>query len=281
MFDQDTIAGTGYRTTRVTGGAGAEIFVEEYGDRSGRPVLFIHGLSQCGLSWSGQLQSRLGSRLRLVAMDLRGHGRSDRPDDYADSALWADDVHAVIDALELDRPILCGWSYGGVVIADYLSRYGEQAIGGINLVGAVSRLGEPALPYFGAEFVATLPGLCSTEVQTSMSALTTFLRLTTQAEPSPEVFYRALGYTSAVPPYVRQALLSRTLVHDDVLRRLTCPVLITHGIEDRIVLPAMAEYHARLMPHARTSYYAGVGHTPFREDPARFNAELEAFAAAV
>jgi non-heme chloroperoxidase len=91
----------------------------------------------------------------------------------------------------------------------------------------------------------------------------------------------ALGYNSAVPPYVRQAMLSRTLVHDDQLERLTAPVLITHGLDDAVVLPSMGEHHARLIPHARTSSYEGVGHTPFREDPDRSNAELAAFASSL
>jgi non-heme chloroperoxidase len=47
------------------------------------------------------------------------------------------------------------------------------------------------------------------------------------------------------------------------------------------VLPTMSEHHARLIPHAKTSYYEGVGHTPFREDPDRFNAELGAFASSL
>ena len=56
-------------------------------------------------------------------------------------------------------------------------------------------------------------------------------------------------------------------------------MLITHGIEDAVVLLAMSKHNARLMPSARTSYYADVGHAPFWEAPERFNRELRAFAA--
>jgi non-heme chloroperoxidase len=269
-----------HRSHRIPGGTGVALHVEETGNPGGRPMLFIHGFSQCRLAWSRQLDSGLGRDLRLVAMDLRGHGLSDKPrDGYGDPAVWAADIHAVVTELGLERPILCGWSYG-VVIADYLRSHGEQAVGGIVLVGAISRLGEPVLPFLGGEFVATLPGLFSTDVETSTTALQTFLRLTTSAEPAPEDLYLALGYNSAVPPQVRQALLSRTFDHDDLLERLTIPVLLTHGVEDAVVLPAMSEHHARLIPHAKTSWYEGVGHTPFREAPDRFNAELHAFARA-
>jgi non-heme chloroperoxidase len=271
-----------HRSGWVTGGGGVRLHVEETGDPDGRPVLFLHGLSQCRLAWSRQLDADLGRDLRLVAMDLRGHGLSDKPRDaYGDPALWAADVQAVIEALELERPILCGWSYGGVIIGDYLERHGELAVGGVALVGAVSRLGEPVLPFLGEEFVATLPGLFSTDAETSAAALERFVDLTTRAELPANDRYLALGYSSVVPPHVRQALLSRTLGHDDLLERLTVPVLIAHGLDDQIVRPSMSEHHARLIPHAKLCWYEQVGHSPFLEVPDRFNADLRAFASSV
>src|SRR5215210_6165010 len=116
----------------VTGGGGCRLYVEETGNPDGRPILFIHGFSQCRLSWSRQLGSDLADDFRLVAIDNRGHGRSDKPRDaYGDSKLWADDIQAVITTLRLERPILCGWSYGGVIICDYVRHHGEAQIGGI------------------------------------------------------------------------------------------------------------------------------------------------------
>ena len=68
---------------------------------------------------------------------------------------------------------------------------------------------------------------------------------------------------------------------DDVYARLETPVLITHGLEDRVVLPAMSEQLARVVPNARTSFYPGVGHSPFRESTDRFNTDLHVFASSV
>jgi pimeloyl-ACP methyl ester carboxylesterase len=266
----------------IPGGADVELYVEETGNPTGRPVLFIHGISQCGLAWSRQLHSELGGHLRLVSMDLRGHGRSERPSDgYDDPMLWADDIHAVITELELDQPILCGWSYAGVVIGDYLQAYGEHLIGGLSLIAAVSGLGETLLPHLGSDFVATFPGLFSEDVATSSAALQTFVRITTEAEMMPADLYRVLGYNGIVAPGARRQMMNRTLSHDALLGRLTTPVLITHGLADKIVLPAMSEHLTRLMPHAKASYYRGIGHSPFIEDTARFNAELVAFASSL
>src|SRR6202012_54258 len=127
---------------KIAGGDRIRIHVVETGNPKGRPILFIHGFSQCSLAWSRQLTSDLANDFRLVAMDMRGHGLSDRPrEGYDDARLWADDVHAVITTLSLDHPILSGWSYGPLPIFDYIRHYGEDDIGGVQIVGGISRLG--------------------------------------------------------------------------------------------------------------------------------------------
>jgi non-heme chloroperoxidase len=64
---------------RVTGGGGTHLNVVESGNPKGCPILYIHGLSQCWLQWSRQINSDLAQDHRLVAMDMRGHGLSDKP----------------------------------------------------------------------------------------------------------------------------------------------------------------------------------------------------------
>ena len=267
----------------VTGGGGIRLHVEETGPRDGRPILFIHGFSQCRLAWTKQLHSDLADDFRLVAMDIRGHGLSDKPRDaYGDSQLWAEDVQAVIDALGLDHPILSGWSYG-VILCDYLRCYGEERIGGINFVSAATKFGsEAALAVLGAEFLSLVPGFFATDAEESVRSLEHFLHhLVMHEEPSPADLYFFLGYNVIVPPYVRQGLFSRALDNDDLLRQLRKPVLITHGEQDVVLLPTAAEQHAASIRHAQLSLYPNVGHAPFWEDAPRFNRELRAFADAV
>jgi non-heme chloroperoxidase len=282
MTVPETVDEATVRVHQVRGGGGVHLHVRETGNRSGRPVLFIHGLSVSGLAWHRQLQSDLARDLRLVTLDLRGHGDSDRPADaYGDSGLWAQDIAAVIESLELEQPILTGWSYGGVVICDYLSRYGEDRIGGVQLVGAVCRLGEPAMPFLGPKFLAAIPGLFATDAEESVTALRSFGRLLTRDPLAAEDSYLVLGTATAAPPRVRQGLLNRTVDHDTLLARLRRPVLITHGLEDEVVLPVMADHNASTIRHAQTSYYPGIGHAPFWEATARFNTELHTFAASL
>lgn len=263
----------------VQGGDGVSIHVDETGDESGDPILFIHGYTQSRLAWDRQMHSALADDFRLLAMDDRGHGLSDKPTEaYGDSALWAEDVQGVIEGLDLDRPVLCGWSYGGLIIADYLETYGTEHVAGIDLVGAISKLGtEDAMAVIGEDFKELVPGFEATECEESVRTLETFIRRCTYEEPSPQDLYYFLGFNAIVPPSVRTGLHSREVTHDDTLADLDVPVLITHGEEDTIVLPAAAEEHAESIPDSRTSLYPEVGHNPFWEAPERFNRELRAF----
>jgi pimeloyl-ACP methyl ester carboxylesterase len=263
----------------VRGGGGAQLHLVEAGNPRGRPIVFIHGTSQCWLTWSRQLRSDLAAAYRLVAMDLRGHGRSERPrEGYADSRLWADDVDAAIRALGLDRPVLCGWSYGPLVILDYIRHYGEERIGGVSFVGAVTKLGsDAAMAVLAPEFLGLVPGLFATDVQESVRGLEAFLRLCFARELSAEELYLMLGYNVSVPPAVRQALLSRSVDNDDLLPTIRTPVLITHGAADAVVKPAAVDQHKAGIAHAQIDLVANAGHAPFWDDAATFNQHLRAF----
>lgn len=263
----------------ITGGGGLQLHVIEAGNPAGMPFAFFHGFSQSALSWTRQLRSPLAETFRLIAMDLRGHGRSAKPrDGYADSRLWADDVHALIKTLDLDHPILCGWSYGPLVILDYLRHYGEDSIGGINFVGGVTKLGsDEAVSVLTPEFLGLIPGFFSTDAEESVRSLTSLLRLCFATEPAPEDLYSMLGYSVSVPPYVRQALFSRAFDNDDLLPRLRKPVLITHGSADAIVNPAVIEKQMSAIAAAKIERMA-TGHACFWDDAAGYNASLREFA---
>jgi non-heme chloroperoxidase len=267
------------KSHRIIGGGGVQLHVVETGNPRGRPILFIHGASQCWLQWSRQMDSSLVEDHRLVALDVRGHGLSDKPrDGYDDSKQWADDVNAVIQALSLYHPVLSGWSYGPLVFLDYIRHYGEERLGGLHFVGAVTKLGsEEAISVLTPEFLRLVPEFLSTDAETSVRGLEGLLRLCFAREPSATELYLMLGYNVSVPQYVRQALFSRSFHNDDLLPKIRKPVLITHGAADAIVKPAAVDQHHRAMPHAQVQLMANTGHAPFWDDAAGFNERLRAF----
>jgi non-heme chloroperoxidase len=267
------------KSHKVTGGGGVGLHVVEAGKSTGRPILFIHGFSQCWLAFARQFDSELADHHRLVAMDMRGHGLSDKPRDaYAESKSWADDVDAVIRELHLDHPILCGWSYGPFLILDYIRHYGEEGIGGIHIVDGITNLGsDEAASVLAPAFLDLVPGFFATDVEESAKSLESLLRMCFVHEPAPAELYLMLGYNLSVPPHVRQALFSRTVDNDDLLPTLRKPALITHGADDAIVSPSVVEAHKAGMAHAQVHMMANAGHAPFWDDAESFNRRLEAF----
>lgn len=265
----------------VTGGGGLQLAVYEAGNPEGPPILFIHGITQSHLSWGRQMQGPLAEEFRLVAMDLRGHGASDKPLDaanYTNSELFARDIQAVIRSKSLERPVLVGWSYGGYVIADYLRHFGDGDIGGIVLVGVSPRLGtEEAQADLGPEFLEAAGGLMSGDVRTNIEAVRNFLPLVTEKPLSDEARAIAFGTAMMVPPAVRRALFGRELDNVDVFAGLGAPALIAHGRHDRIVRLGTAQEMAEVIPNAELKVYEDSGHAPFLEEAERFNQDLAAF----
>jgi pimeloyl-ACP methyl ester carboxylesterase len=267
------------RQHTIVGGGGTRLRLVETGDPNGPAILFLHGFSQCALTWERQLDSDLARRYRLVAMDLRGHGASDVPGTgYDDSHLWADDVDAAIRELALDRPVLCGWSYGPLVMLDYVRHYGEARIGGLHFVDGITKLGSAdALSVLTPELLALVPGFFSNDVRESVDSLRSLLRLCFAREVAAVDLLTMLGYNVSVPPFVRRALFSRVVDNDDLLPTISAPMLITHGAADAIVRVEAVERLRGLVPHAEVDVMPGLGHAPFRDDPIAFGRRLAVF----
>jgi non-heme chloroperoxidase len=264
----------------VRGGDGLSLHVREWGDPQGPPIVFVHGWSQSQLCWSRQVAGALAEDFRIVTFDLRGHGMSEKPLDseaYLDARLWAEDLAAVIDQVAPDRPVLVAWSYGGFVVTDYLRAYGEEAIAGVNLVGSAVLL-QPGFDHIGPGLLENAGDACVPDLATNIAAIRRFLSVSTAQPLSADDSSTALCWNMAVPPEVRGALLARAIDADDVLSRMSLPVLVTHGRADAIVLPSMAEHVLDVCRTARASWYEDVGHMPFVEDPVRFDRELREFA---
>jgi pimeloyl-ACP methyl ester carboxylesterase len=208
---------------------------------------------------------------------------SDAPteiDQYTDGDKWADDIAAVIDQLALDRPILVGWSYGGYIISDYVRRNGQSKIAGINFVAAAVVLDRKAFgTLVGPGFLENAPGACQDDLPTNIAAIRRLLRACVVKPFSEDDFEEILAFNMVVKPNVRGALLQRELDFASLLEGITVPVLVTHGRSDTLVLPAMADYILNHCKTAEVSWYEGVGHAPFLEEPLRFNTELKRFAA--
>ena len=115
----------------------------------------------------------------------------------------------------------------------------------------------------------------------NIAAIRNFLCACTAKPIGRDDFEITLAYNMIVHPLVRAFLLQRELDFTPVLAGLTVPVLATHGRSDIVVLPAMTEHILEHCKVAEVSWFDGVGHTPFLEEPEIFNHELIAFAGRV
>jgi len=255
--------------------------VQEFGDANGHPVVFIHGFSQSYWCWKKQFHDPRLHQFRMIAFDLRGHGRSGKPlerESYLDSRVWASDLQSIIRSLELVKPVLISWSYSGLIVCDYLRHNNDTAIAGINFVGARTKIGTTeAKKMSGSLFLDLAPGFCSENSEVRLNAVHKFLlNLTNCNIPEPDI-YEMLGYNLSVPSQTCRALLERTADNDLVITQLKIPTLITHGSDDTSVLLTMAHHNHSLIKKSTLSIYKKIGHAPFYEDPDRFNSELGEF----
>ncbi|GAA1980420.1 alpha/beta hydrolase [Amycolatopsis minnesotensis] len=266
--------------TEVVGGGGVRLGVRVVGAEQSRPIVFVHGWAQSSLAFSPQLADPgLAERYRLVAVDLRGHGTSDVPvEGYDDPGLWAADLAAVLEFAGAPA-IVVAWSYGGLVLTDYLRVHGTEGIAGIVLAGAITELGRGRPGgKVGQAMRAALPDALSEDIAVALPALTTLCD-GMASRPVPGALAQALlGSCLSVPPAVRAALFRREVDSADVLAAVDVPALVIHGTEDAVVDVSAGEYAAGKIVGARGRWFQGVGHLPFVEEAAEFTSALRQFA---
>ena len=255
---------------------GVMISAQEWGSPDGLEILLIHGFSQSHLSWSRQFGSELAKSFRMITYDIRGHGGSEKPLEamyYRHHKRWAEELNAVMQVAKLRRPILVGWSYGGRIVVEYLMEYADKSIAGINFVGAFTKV----VPEVLGPATPAVMKMMSENLAENIENTQLFLRLSTAKGLLPDELEMMLAYNMVVPARVRRHLMHRPAPYEATLRKITVPVLVTHGMEDRVALVPMARYTESVVAHAQVSLYEGVGHMPFWEDAPRFNRELGEF----
>lgn len=253
--------------------------IREYGNPAGKPVLFIHGLSQSQLVWEKQASSCLLNYLRLITFDLRGHGFSGKPiNTYNEAKTWADDIQLIINVLNIELPILCGWSYGGFILTDYLSIYGEKSISGIILVSAFGETGtENDTNICGAELLDIVSRLLYNDTSEYINVLRDFISHFTYKPLSEKDKAYFLEFNKIVPKYVWQDMVGRIGDNTAVLSRIKLPALLIHGSNDKVILPLASQQLANNIKHAKLYIYEDIGHMPFWECPNQFNNHLVDF----
>lgn len=251
---------------------GVELAVRTAGPTTARPIVFIHGIAQSHRVWDRLFDSALADRYRMVAFDLRGHGDSQAPGADFTRARLADDLVAVI--AELDHPVLVPWSFGGVVVGEYLRRFGDAALGGLVYVAASVRTGRDAATLFGPGMMNHARPLLSEDPAIYAAAARAFIADASAAPLAKELADGAVAEMLRVPPAVRRPLLAGGEDYRAELSATRVPIATIHGELDQVVLPAMSELVATCRPDVRVFRLPGIGHLPWLEAPSDFDAAL-------
>jgi len=267
----------------ITTKDGTEIYYKDWGQ--GPVVTFSHGWPLTADAWDGQMLFLAQRGFRVVAHDRRGHGRSSQASIGNDMNGYADDLAAVIEALDLRDATLVGHSTGGGEVARYIGRHGTTRVAKAILIAAVppimvqSAANPEGLPIevfntmrsnlfkdrsqFYKDLAIQFYGANRSGAQVSQGILDQFWLWSMQA-----------GLKNA---YDSIKAFSETDFSED-LKKFDVPTLVMHGEDDQIVpVKDSARKSARLIKGAQEIYYPGAPHGLTSTLQDQVNADLLAF----
>lgn len=231
------------------------------------PLLFIHGWSCSAWFWREQIAAFEGKH-RTVALDLRGHGESDKPHQDYTIAAFADDVAWLCRQVRLERPVIIGHSMGGVIAVRLVLDRPE-------LAAAVVIVDSPIVPFtepLASRMEQIVVGLSSSAYKDTAQAL---LQMMFQPHTDPKLRYQVESIMLTTPQHVMASAFKGLLEAIPALPpcNLPVPALFVAAADAPWSLEAVkARFH-----NMRTAQVVGAGHFLQLEVPEQFNAMLRRF----
>ena len=252
------------------------VYVEDLNPTGNPTIFFIHGWPGNHNLFEYQFNQLPKLGYRCVAMDIRGFGLSDRPWSGYDYNRLADDVRAVIDALQLRNITLLGHSTGGAIAVRYMARHGGYAVSKLVLAAAAapSVIQRPYFPYGQTEKAITdiIQGTYTDRPSMLRNfGNTIFYHPVTQAF-SDWLFQLGLQAASWSTAAIAYTWINEVLFDD--LKAIRVPTLILHGVNDQVCLFPLALAQRDLIPNAKLVPFEECGHFLFYDQLEKFNQEL-------
>jgi len=267
----------------VTAHDGTIIYFTDWGH--GTPVVFSHGWPLSADAWEDQMMFLADHGYRVIAHDRRGHGRSSKAWHGNDMNTYADDLHAVLEALNITGATLVGHSTGGGEVARYIGRHGTERVAKAVLIGAVTpqMVVSPANPEGVplSVFDGIRAGVQHDRAQFFLDLSTPFYGFNREGAKVSEGLRQSFMIQglqcSLKGAYACVKQFSETDFSED-LKKMTIPTLVIHGDDDQIVpLATTGRRAVELLPQGRLSVYEGAPHGLPTTHKDKLNAELLAF----
>jgi 3-oxoadipate enol-lactonase len=244
------------------------------GEAGSATIVLVHGLGGSINSWWAQLAACEEQGRPCVAYDQRGAGLSAKPPGPYSVEQWADDLLALLDALELERPVLVGHSVGCMVAEHACARLGE-GVAGLMTIGGALRWRPEAGPVFEERVKLARAGrmdeIATTVVGTGLS------EARRASDPVLVGLFRDLIASNEPRAYAECSAATAVGQMVDT-ERVACPVLATCGEHDPVAPPAFAEAIASAVPSGRTAVVPGAAHWCHLEAPEGMNEVMLRFA---
>ncbi len=252
------------------------IYYEDYAG-SGRPVVLVHGWGMSCRAWDYNLAALREAGHRVVSLDHRGCGHSDKDFDDVSIAAIAADVGALVADRGLEDPVIVGWSLGAAVAVEAVAQLGDKAAGMV-------LIGTPSPRYLqgdGWEIGGTTEALEESKVGLATARADTLFAISSgvcKNDPGPQVVGWMWNIFMETSQNADSALVSLGDVdHRELLPTLQTPTLVCVGDGDVIVDPRTSTKAAEMLPNARLVQFADSGHAPFIEEQEKFESELLSF----
>lgn len=251
---------------------------------SGKPLILLHGWSFSGAVFDSVIPS-LAKDARVIALDLRGHGLSDKPNHGYRVSRLAADLHHLIASLALRDVTLLGWSIGCAIIWSYLELFGSAHVRKLVLAQQTPRQ-FAAIDWKWAHAQCFDPvhlAITMTQMQGDVAAFDK-QNLTDCIHRAPTVEERARweAQTSQCPAHARVALMVDHGQHDwrDFIPTITLPTLVLAACKDPVFPAEGVAWIAEHVQGARTVYFENSSHMLFHDEPERFVETVRGFVGA-
>lgn len=260
---------------------GVQIYYTDQGE--GGPIFLIHGWTMNHKFFRHNIPE-LSRTHRVVTMDIRGHGHSGKQETNLSLSQAARDARRIIDHLGLDNVTVVGWSMGTSLIHNYFDQFGGEKLKGavfIDMTPYLVNEGGWEHGVFGSLDYRAAYALERDIFEDRLTVEEAFIPACFKGGEVPDEETKEWWTRESMltPTSVMVAFWTSMVAHDwrEQLSSIPVPVLLCYGAHSALYPTKIRDYLKENLPESTLVVFEESGHSPFWEEPEKFNREIAAF----